>query len=99
MTKLAPEWVGTSDPVIRSPARYRWTTAPASGKSTEDYKVILEHISQSNVLEIQSVVMDFENVIWNVFRDIFPEADRKGCHFHWTQALWRTVQSLGLVVA
>ena len=29
MTKLAPEWVRTNDPVIRSPARYRWTTAPA----------------------------------------------------------------------
>ena len=29
MTKLAPEWVGSSDPVIRSPARYRWTTTPA----------------------------------------------------------------------
>ena len=29
MTKLDPEWVRTSDPVIRSPARYRWTTAPA----------------------------------------------------------------------
>ena len=29
MTKLASEWVRTSDPVIRSPARYRWTTAPA----------------------------------------------------------------------
>ena len=27
--KLAPEWVRTSDPAIRSPARYRWTTAPA----------------------------------------------------------------------
>ena len=30
MTNLAPEWVRTSDPVIRSPARYRWTTAPAN---------------------------------------------------------------------
>ena len=30
MTKLAPEWVRTNDPVIRSPARYRWTTAPAN---------------------------------------------------------------------
>ena len=29
MTKLAPEWVRTSDPVIRSPAHYRWTMAPA----------------------------------------------------------------------
>ena len=37
MTKLAPEWVRTSDPVIRSPARYRWTTAPAHGDK-ENYK-------------------------------------------------------------
>ena len=29
MTKLAPEWVRTSDPVIRSPACYCWTTARA----------------------------------------------------------------------
>ena len=29
MTKLAHEWVQTNDPVIRSPARYRWTMAPA----------------------------------------------------------------------
>ena len=34
MTKLAPEWVRTSDPVIRSPARYRWTTAPATTHCT-----------------------------------------------------------------
>ena len=33
MTKLAPEWVRTSDPVIRSPARYRWTMAPARALS------------------------------------------------------------------
>ena len=40
MTKLAPEWVQTSDPVIRSPARYHWTTAPASvlrPKTCADY--------------------------------------------------------------
>ena len=30
MTKLAPGSFRTSDTVIRSPARYRWTTAPAS---------------------------------------------------------------------
>ena len=35
MTKLAPEWVRTSDPVIRSPARYRWTTAPAFNEDIE----------------------------------------------------------------
>ena len=35
MTKLAPEWVRTSDPVIRSPARYRWTTAPALSRTKD----------------------------------------------------------------
>ena len=30
MTKLAPEWVGTTDPVIRSPARYRCLRRPPS---------------------------------------------------------------------
>ena len=45
MTKLAPEWVRTSDPVIRSPARYRWTTAPAHNTLWSDlgptqYKVL-----------------------------------------------------------
>ena len=37
MTKLAPEWVRTSDPVIRSPARYRWTTAPALNSIEKSY--------------------------------------------------------------
>ena len=35
MPKLAPEWVRTSDPVIRSPARYRWTTAPAQNEASD----------------------------------------------------------------
>ena len=41
MTKLAPEWVQTSDPVIRSPARYRWTTAPASCLSVRSQDLCL----------------------------------------------------------
>ena len=43
MTKLAPEWVRTSDPVIRSPARYRWTTAPAHMVSRDCPCVYLLH--------------------------------------------------------
>ena len=39
MTKLAPEWVRTSDPVIRSPARYRWTTAPALNPVLKDISI------------------------------------------------------------
>ena len=42
MTKLAPEWVRTSDPVIRSPARYRWTAAPAWVDEEDDDEVGLK---------------------------------------------------------
>ena len=48
MTKLAPEWVQTSDPVIRSPARYRWTTGARLGtilgkpKYNKSYKPVFE---------------------------------------------------------
>ena len=42
MTKLAPEWVRTSDPVIRSPARYCWTTAPAVDEGKEVRVVFLD---------------------------------------------------------
>ena len=40
MTKLAPEWVRTSDPVIRSPASYHWTTAPAPFCATSVTKIV-----------------------------------------------------------
>ena len=50
MTKLAPEWVRTSDPVIRSPARYRWTTAP----TTDTFNIYRDKILQSFIDDISS---------------------------------------------
>ena len=47
MTKLAPEWVRNSDPVIRSPARYRWTTAPAL-ESPEEGDYCIHGIAQGS---------------------------------------------------
>ena len=47
MTRLAPEWVRTSDPVIRSPARYRWTTAPAV--STMEYDDTVEYAESQHI--------------------------------------------------
>ena len=58
MTKLAPEWVRTSDPVIRSPARYRWTTAPALvlgwGSSESGGGVFMSHV----IVDLSCVVVD-----------------------------------------
>jgi len=33
---------------------------------------------------------------WKAVRDVYPMASIQGCVFHWTQAVWRHVQELGL---
>ena len=49
--------------------------------------------------QLQCVIMDFEPAIWNAFQDMVPNITRKGYHFHWTQAIWRKVQDLGLTAS
>lgn len=34
---------------------------------------------------------------WQAVRHVFPGVAMKGCIFHWSQAVWRKVQDLGLV--
>lgn len=69
-----------------------------SRRSKEDYIAVLqktcdilgEHIS------LEGFVLDFEAAAWGAIRVVFPYADIKGCCFHWCQAVWRHVQSVGL---
>ena len=53
MAKLAPEWVRTSDPVFRSPARYRWTTAPAL--RSDVIRPFIGYIPSSSVADSSSL--------------------------------------------
>ena len=64
MTKLAPEWVRTSDPVIRSPARYRWTTAPAHPTIINNEQVYDcgRNIAGNNVSKNDNISMSNYNV-------------------------------------
>ena len=43
-------------------------------------------------------VMDFEWAMWDAAASIFSDTIRQGCSFHFSQAIWRKVQDLGLVV-
>ena len=47
---------------------------------------------------VESFVADFEVGIWQGLRYVFDNPDIRGCVFHWSQALWRQVQQLGLQV-
>ena len=76
MTKLSPEWVRTSDPVIRSPARYRWTTAPAV--STPDAHVPLAWLSQQTQLNKTSGTIYMVEIDWDQPGEILSP----GCPHH-----------------
>ena len=51
-----------------------------------------------DLINIKKMVMDFETRLWSAMRSLFPAVELQGCAFHWTQAMWRKVQDLGLAV-
>ena len=40
--------------------------------------------------------MDFEKAVWRAVQRVLPGVERKGCVFHFTQAIWRHIQECGL---
>jgi MULE transposase domain len=68
-----------------------------SGRKKTDYKIVLEHLLWliSNA-RLSCAVMDFESASWRALADVLPGVKRRGCTFHWRQAVWRKIQSLGL---
>ena len=42
---------------------------------------------------VTKVMLDFEKAVWSALRQTLPGVQLKGCSFHWTQALWRKVQT------
>lgn len=69
-----------------------------SRKRKEDYYEILRQIDHLLPQQIclQGFVVDFEAAMWRAIQDRFPGFIIQGCAFHWTQAVFRKVQELGL---
>ena len=44
----------------------------------------------------ERVTTDFEIAMIQAIQEVFPSASTKGCFFHYSQAVWRKVQNLGL---
>ena len=53
--------------------------------------------SVGGVFDPDIILSDFESGLIEAVRRQFPRALHSGCHFHFTQAVWRKVQDLGLV--
>ena len=69
-----------------------------SGKRRRDYKKVLEAIRNllPDEINLQCIFADFEAALWRAVEQVFYDAQIQGFVFHWTQAIWRKVQDLGL---
>ena len=68
-----------------------------SRRLKEDYVAVLQRIV--DLLpnhRVQRCFLDFEKAEWQSIRHVLPEVERRGCAFHFTQAVWRKIQTLGL---
>lgn len=70
-----------------------------SSRRKKDYKKVFKCVcSLLPQRKVEKFVMDFEIALWQAVRATLPASCIQGCAFHWNQAIWRKVQSLGLAV-
>ena len=69
----------------------------ARNKNEATYDKILTSLKEIDpTLNPESVMIDFERAAINAIARNFPTAELHGCYFHYGQAIWRHIQSLGL---
>lgn len=66
-------------------------------KTTSTYKEMIQMVlDKIPEWRPESVTIDFEAAMVSALRDMFPNVTILGCFFHFSQALWRKVQDVGL---
>lgn len=70
-----------------------------SRNKTKDYTAVLKSIrSRMPFVAVRRITSDFERALWRAIANVFPQTKHRGCTFHWTQAVYRKIQGLGLAV-
>ncbi|XP_068680633.1 uncharacterized protein [Montipora foliosa] len=69
-----------------------------SRRKKRDYRAVLKEVLSilPSAPAVRRMTLDFERALWTVLRQWLPDISLQGCLFHWTQALWRKVQEVGL---
>lgn len=68
-----------------------------SSRRKKDYVAVLR--SLLNLLptnSVRQIVSDFEAALWRAVKNVLPGVTHRGCAFHWGQAVFRHIQSVGL---
>ena len=66
-------------------------------KTKEKYEELFAALKNLNaMLDPHGVTIDFEIAAMEALKSSFPNANIKGCFFHFAQANWRKIQSVGL---
>ena len=74
----------------------------SDGKTTEHYRKIFQIVKNKiqqdtgHHWEPAQVISDYERAIISAVETEFPNSTHKGCYFHFTQAVYRTIQKFGL---
>ena len=67
------------------------------GKTQTLYSSLFEELDSFGPYDSQSVLSDYEQSLHNAIVATWPGVTPRGCHFHYTQALWRNLQRTDLV--
>jgi len=68
-----------------------------SRRKTKDYVAVLESLrARMPAIAVKRITSDFERALWQAIAKVFPRTKHRGCTFHWTQAVYRKIQALGL---
>ena len=67
----------------------------------KDYKCVFRALIATlpHRPRVQAVVSDFEAAVWSAAREVQPGVLQRGCAFHFSHAVWRNIQAVGLQCA
>ena len=66
------------------------------GRTNSLYTALFEALDRFGPYNPKSVLCDYEIGLHNAVTNTWPNATLRGCHFHYTQALWRHLQRVDL---
>lgn len=65
-------------------------------KKQKTYEKLLEILCEKNSLNPTTIMTDYETALINAFTKQFPNTEMRGCFFHFSQCIYRKIQTSGL---